>query len=125
MVDVPLADGDFAGYVGIGDGRRLYLECHGSGSPTVILEAGLRSRSDFWSERTDETVGPTVFLGIARFTGLRLRPTGDHAGDHGVQPQRPGPDAPHRPRRGRRPQGADQGRPDPRPHVLVGVRPAA
>ena len=28
---------------------------------------GLRSRSDFWSERTDETVGQT-FLGIARFT---------------------------------------------------------
>ena len=67
-VDVPLADGDFAGYVGIGDGRRLYLECHGAGSPTVILEAGLRSRSDFWSERTDETVGQTVFPGIARFT---------------------------------------------------------
>jgi pimeloyl-ACP methyl ester carboxylesterase len=67
-VDAPLADGDFAGYVGIGDGRRLYLECHGSGSPTVILEAGLRSRSDFWSERTDETVGQTVFPGIARFT---------------------------------------------------------
>jgi hypothetical protein len=67
-VDVPLAAGDFAGYVGVGDGRRLYLECHGQGSPTVILEAGLRSRSDFWSERTEETPSETVFAGVARFT---------------------------------------------------------
>ena len=67
-VDVPLADGDFAGYVGIGDGRKLYLECHGRGSPTVILEAGLRSRSDFWSERTEETPSETVLPGVARFT---------------------------------------------------------
>ncbi|MGH2796835.1 MAG: alpha/beta fold hydrolase [Solirubrobacterales bacterium] len=67
-VDVPLADGDLAGYVGIGDGRKLYLECHGEGSPTVILEAGLRSRSDFWSERTEETPSETVFPGVARFT---------------------------------------------------------
>ena len=67
-VDVPLAEGDFAGYVGIGGGRKIYLECHGEGSPTVLLEAGLRSRSDFWSERTEETTGQTVFAGVARFT---------------------------------------------------------
>src|SRR5262245_10070643 len=67
-VDVPLADGDFAGYVGIGGGRKLYLECHGEGSPTVILGAGLRSRADFWSEPAEETVGQTVFPGVARFT---------------------------------------------------------
>jgi pimeloyl-ACP methyl ester carboxylesterase len=35
----------------------------------VILEAGLRSRSDFWSERLPETPsGPTVLPGVARFT---------------------------------------------------------
>jgi pimeloyl-ACP methyl ester carboxylesterase len=67
-VDVPLAEGDFAGYVGIGGDRRIYLECHGEGSPTVLLEAGLRSRSDFWSERTEQTTGQTVFPGVARFT---------------------------------------------------------
>jgi hypothetical protein len=33
------AGGDFAGLVDIG-GRSLYLECHGTGSPTVILVAG-------------------------------------------------------------------------------------
>jgi pimeloyl-ACP methyl ester carboxylesterase len=67
--DAPLQAGDVAGLVGIGHNRSLYLECHGTGSPTVILEAGLRSRSDFWSERTDDTPpGPTVIAGVARFT---------------------------------------------------------
>ena len=37
----PLASGDFTGLVDIGGGRRLWLECHGEGSPTVIFEAGL------------------------------------------------------------------------------------
>ena len=41
--------GDFAGLVPIGDGRSLYLECRGSGSPTVLLEAGLRNRGDIWN----------------------------------------------------------------------------
>ena len=33
------ASGDFAGLVDVG-GRSLWLECHGSGSPTVVLEQG-------------------------------------------------------------------------------------
>ncbi len=67
--DVPLQSGDFAREVSIGHGRHIYLECHGKGSPTVILEAGLRSRSDFWSERLPETpTGPTVLPGVAHFT---------------------------------------------------------
>ena len=44
----PATSGDFAGPVAIPDGRRLYLECHGIGSPTVIFEAGLRGRGDGW-----------------------------------------------------------------------------
>ncbi len=67
--DSPLHSGDFAREVPIGQGRQIYLECHGQGSPTVILEAGLRSRSDFWSERLPETPsGPTVLPGVAAFT---------------------------------------------------------
>jgi pimeloyl-ACP methyl ester carboxylesterase len=66
--DSRLERGDFAGSVGIGGERSLYMECHGQGSPTVILEAGLRSRSDFWSERTEDTRGTTVLPGVARFT---------------------------------------------------------
>jgi pimeloyl-ACP methyl ester carboxylesterase len=59
--------GDFAGLFGIGHGRRMYLECHGRGRPTVILEAGLRSRGDYWMP-TDETRGTAVVPGVARFT---------------------------------------------------------
>ncbi len=33
----PQQKGDFTGLVEIGDGRKMYLECRGSGSPTVIL----------------------------------------------------------------------------------------
>jgi len=63
------AEGDFAALVDIG-GRSLYLECRGSGSPTVILEAGFRSRADYW---TDDLIQPDaprtmVFSGVAAFT---------------------------------------------------------
>ena len=43
------ANSDFAGLVDIGSGRKLYLGCKGTGSPVVILEAGLRNRADIWS----------------------------------------------------------------------------
>jgi hypothetical protein len=49
----PVADaaqGDFAGLVDIGAGRRLYIECRGTGSPAVVLEAGYRSSARIWSE---------------------------------------------------------------------------
>jgi pimeloyl-ACP methyl ester carboxylesterase len=68
------ASGDFAGLVEIGDGRRLYLECRGSGSPTVRLEAGYRSPATVWS---DDLVFPDnprtmVFDGVASFTRVCL-----------------------------------------------------
>jgi pimeloyl-ACP methyl ester carboxylesterase len=66
--EVTFDHGDFAGLVGIGEGRRMYLECHGRGLPTVVLDAGLRSRGDYWIERTEETTGRTVVPGVARFT---------------------------------------------------------
>ena len=43
------ASGDFAGLVDIG-GRNLYLECHGTGSPTVVLVAGGGSSARYWSD---------------------------------------------------------------------------
>jgi pimeloyl-ACP methyl ester carboxylesterase len=63
------AEGHFAGLVDTG-GRSLYLECRGSGSPTVIFEAGFRSRADYW---TDDLIQPDaprtmVFPGVAAFT---------------------------------------------------------
>jgi pimeloyl-ACP methyl ester carboxylesterase len=48
------ASGDFAGLVDIG-GRNLYLECHGTGSPTVILVAGYRASGRYW---TDDLLHP-------------------------------------------------------------------
>lgn len=63
------ADGDFAGLVDIG-GRSLYLECHGQGSPTVILEAGMTSRADIWSRDYAHPPGERMMVlpGVAAFT---------------------------------------------------------
>ncbi|MGD9891362.1 MAG: alpha/beta fold hydrolase, partial [Dehalococcoidia bacterium] len=61
---------DFAGLVDIGGGRRLYLECHGQGSPTVLLEAGSAARADYWSrDRTDPASSRQMVMpAIAGFT---------------------------------------------------------
>jgi pimeloyl-ACP methyl ester carboxylesterase len=65
----PFGEGDFAGLVDIG-GRSLYLECRGAGSPTVILEAGFRTRADVWSDDPIQPDAPLTMLfpGIAAFT---------------------------------------------------------
>ncbi len=61
--------GHFAGPVELDEGRELYMECRGAGKPIVMLEAGLRSRGDFWSVAQDEsTPKPYVQQGIAKFT---------------------------------------------------------
>ena len=58
--------GDFAGLVDIGGGRKMYLECHGAGSPTVVLVSGLRGSADDWSIAGKPE--PTVYAGVATFT---------------------------------------------------------
>ena len=63
---------DVAGLVDIGDGRRLYLECHGSGGPTVVLEAGYRSPAAVWTENFGGVPGPMVFQGVATQTRVCL-----------------------------------------------------
>lgn len=45
--------------VEIGGGKGLYLDCRGAGSPTVLLEAGLRVRGDSWNFADDEAAIPT------------------------------------------------------------------
>ena len=60
------ANSDFAGLVDIGSGRKLYLGCKGTGSPVVILEAGLRNRADIWSVKPE--TGEAVFPVVAGFT---------------------------------------------------------
>jgi pimeloyl-ACP methyl ester carboxylesterase len=61
------ASGDFAGLIDIGGGRKMYLECSGSGSPTVILESGYRNDADIWSTELEPGKTP-VFSQIAKFT---------------------------------------------------------
>jgi pimeloyl-ACP methyl ester carboxylesterase len=69
MTQPTAVEGNFAGLVDIGNGRRLYLECEGSGSPTVILEAGLRNRGDVWSVNPEEGTERTMVMpGVAKFT---------------------------------------------------------
>ena len=48
------ASGDFAGLIDIG-GRKLYVECHGTGSPTVVLVTGYKSSARYW---TDDLLHP-------------------------------------------------------------------
>jgi pimeloyl-ACP methyl ester carboxylesterase len=64
------ASGDYSGLVDIGGGRRLYLECAGQGGPTVVLEAGFRTRADLWSDDLIQPEAPRtmVFPGVAAFT---------------------------------------------------------
>ena len=64
------AQSDFAGFVDIGAGRRLYLECRGTGSPVVVLEAGYRSSARIWSEDLHQSGAPRtmVLAGVAVFT---------------------------------------------------------
>jgi pimeloyl-ACP methyl ester carboxylesterase len=54
--------------VALPDGRRLFLDCRGKGSPTVVLEAGLRNRADVWSTLATPGQTTTVFGTLARET---------------------------------------------------------
>jgi len=58
--------GDFAGLVDIGSGRKVYLECRGTGSPTVVLASGARASADDWTRSEPGTMN--VFSQVAGFT---------------------------------------------------------
>jgi pimeloyl-ACP methyl ester carboxylesterase len=64
------ASGDFAGLVDIGGGRHLYLECHGTGGPTVVLEAGYRASARYWTEDLLHPDAPRTMVlpAVAAFT---------------------------------------------------------
>ena len=70
QAEAPIAtSGDFAGLVDIG-GRSLYLECHGTGSPTVVLVAGYRASGRFWSDDLLHPDAPRTMVlpGVAETT---------------------------------------------------------
>jgi pimeloyl-ACP methyl ester carboxylesterase len=60
------AQGGFARRVKIHRGRRLYLECRGSGRPTVILEAGTGNNARIW--HAHEPGRRAILPAVARFT---------------------------------------------------------
>ena len=60
------ASESFAKRVDIGGGRMMYIECHGSGSPTVLLISGTDTASDLW-HAADQN-GPTVYDDIQKTT---------------------------------------------------------
>jgi pimeloyl-ACP methyl ester carboxylesterase len=64
---------DFAGLVGIGGGREMYMECRGEGSPTVVLVSGFRGAHDDWTHVIDskgepKPSGSAVFPQVGKFT---------------------------------------------------------
>ena len=58
---------NFADLIDIGAGRKMFLECRGSGSPTVILESGYRNDADIWSTPLEHGM-KSVFPEVAKFT---------------------------------------------------------
>jgi pimeloyl-ACP methyl ester carboxylesterase len=58
--------GDSVRLVDIGGGRQIYLECRGTGSPTVVLVAGLKASADDW--KIAGKSGPSVFAAVGKFT---------------------------------------------------------
>jgi pimeloyl-ACP methyl ester carboxylesterase len=63
----------FVGLVDIGGGRKMYLECRGSGSPTVVFISGRSDRADIWSKMTDSSGhlkpgSSAVYPQVSRFT---------------------------------------------------------
>ena len=60
------ASGDFAGMVEVG-GRGLFLECHGSGNPAVVLIPGYRNTGEIWTV-SNEPGQTMVMPAVARFT---------------------------------------------------------
>lgn len=61
-------NGDVAGLVDIGGGRRMYLECRGTGAPTVVLIAGYGNRGSAWSALSPDVPPPAVLPGVSGFT---------------------------------------------------------
>ena len=59
-------DSDSARRVDIGNGRAMYLERRGSGTPAVVLVSGLDAAADLWHR--DDQPPPNVFTSVARFT---------------------------------------------------------
>jgi len=51
---------DFSGLVDVVGDRKMYLECHGKGSPTVVFVSGGGDRAETWSKTHDPSQQPVL-----------------------------------------------------------------
>lgn len=56
-----------SGLVGIGQHRKLYLRCQGTGTPTVVFIAGRSDRGKVWDTK-EHPGAPAVLPSVAKFT---------------------------------------------------------
>jgi pimeloyl-ACP methyl ester carboxylesterase len=61
-------EGDIAQTFTLPDGREMYLQCTGSGSPTVVLLSGQRGSADDWKIVADGVASPSVWSLVAEET---------------------------------------------------------
>ena len=87
VAPVGAAGGDFARRVQIRGGRRIYLECRGTGRPTVILLSGYGNGGDVWSQLDPGVRRPPVLAGVARSSRVCAY---DRPNSILQQPDRPG-----------------------------------
>jgi pimeloyl-ACP methyl ester carboxylesterase len=59
---------DFAGLVDIGGGRKMYLECRGQGTPTVVLVSGYGDTGRIWSVDAPGLPQPHVLPAVTGFS---------------------------------------------------------
>lgn len=79
-----------SGLVDIGNDRKMFLECQGTGSPTVVFISGRSDRSDIWQTVAPTASGPAVFPAVAKFTRVCAydRPGTFKINDNTVEPSR-------------------------------------
>jgi pimeloyl-ACP methyl ester carboxylesterase len=68
VVIAPSGAADFSGLVELAGGRKIYLECRGERSPTVILVSGKGDGSGSWSLSAPGMMGTPVFAAISGLT---------------------------------------------------------
>lgn len=69
--------------VDIGE-RKLFLDCRGTGSPTVILESGLTADTSWWDDVLAPIAETTRVCAYDRANNGRSDPVGPHTGDQSV-----------------------------------------
>ena len=64
----PEPPAETAGTFDVGGGRMMYMECRGTGSPTVVLVSGQRASAEDWSMVADGVNSPPVFSAVSENT---------------------------------------------------------